>query len=99
LIAATIGSRAHMFGEGAVHGELEPMFRALLRGTFGYVGMSVLEPFVAWHVPYVDDMTRRGMLADYAARLQAIESEEPIATCPSLSDFDEQMVPLPRGES
>ena len=61
LAAFTLGGPEHMFGEGAMHGEIEIMLRPLLRGTFYYIGCDVLPPFIAWHVPYVHADTRYGL--------------------------------------
>jgi len=94
LMAATIGGREHMFGEGAIHGPFENLFSPLLRGTFGYVGMSVLKPFVGWHVPYIDDAARRAILDSYSSRLADIFDETPLDIYPSLSEFDAVMKPL-----
>jgi NAD(P)H dehydrogenase (quinone) len=62
LAALTLGSREIMFGAQAIHGEFEAMLRPLLRGTFYYVGCDVLEPFVAWHVPYITAADRASIL-------------------------------------
>ncbi|WP_137391702.1 NAD(P)H-dependent oxidoreductase [Rhodoligotrophos defluvii] len=90
LVAATIGSREHMFGSDAVHGSFEAMFSHLLRGTLGYVGMSVLPPFAAWHVPYVTDEERRCILSAYHDYLLSVDRLAPLKF-PSLADFDDQM--------
>jgi NAD(P)H dehydrogenase (quinone) len=92
LAVFTLGSREIMFGAQALHGELEAMLRPLLRGTFYYIGCDVLEPFVAWHVPYISAVDRAAILIRYRARLASIESDIPL-TYPSLSDFDEEMRP------
>lgn len=92
LIAVTLGGRRHMFGPDAVHGPLEDMLRHLLRGTLYYVGYEVLPPFIAWHVPYVDDGVRRGYLARYREHLGRLDALEPLKF-PSLSDFDERLYP------
>ena len=94
LVAVTIGSREHMFGSDAVHGPLEAMMSHLLRGTLGYAGMEVIAPYVAWHVPYVGDDSRRATLQDYRAYLRDLESKPRLAV-PSLDGFDSQMRPLP----
>ncbi|MBR0754332.1 NAD(P)H-dependent oxidoreductase [Bradyrhizobium jicamae] len=58
--AMALGGRRHMFGSDAIHGELETgMMRHFFQGTLGYVGLSVHQPFVAYHVPYVTDRTGR----------------------------------------
>ncbi|WP_408350502.1 NAD(P)H-dependent oxidoreductase [Paraburkholderia sp. RL17-337-BIB-A] len=53
LVCATLGGRQSMVCDGGIHGDLAAMLRPLLRGTRGYVGFDVLEPFFAYHVPYV----------------------------------------------
>jgi NAD(P)H dehydrogenase (quinone) len=71
------------------------MLRPILRGTLAYVGFDVLEPFVAWHVPYISDEARREFLVDYAQRLQHLSDDQPLVF-PKLSQFDEQLYPLPK---
>lgn len=95
MAALTLGGQQHMFGPDAIHGELDLLLRPLLRGSLAYCGFTVLPPFVAYHVPYVDDDARRRMLADYRERLLRLESLEPLAF-PSLDDFDARLHPLPK---
>lgn len=92
LVAVTLGGRAHMFGPDAIHGPLEHMLRPLLQGTLAYVGLEVLPPFVAWHVPYVTAEVRADYLAAFAAHLRRLDSLAPLPF-PSLDDFDETMRP------
>jgi NAD(P)H dehydrogenase (quinone) len=93
LVTVTLGGREHMFGEGAIHGPLEDMLRPILRGTLAYVGFDVLEPFVAWHVPYISDEARQAFLVDYGQRLQQLSDDRPMVF-PRLAQFDEQLYPL-----
>ena len=95
LVSVTLGGRDHMFGEGAIHGPLEDMLRPILRGTLAYTGMSVLSPFVAWHVPYISNEARQDFLRQYQDRLQNLESDQPLAFV-RLDQFDERLYPLPR---
>ncbi len=94
LLTLTLGGRDHMFGPGAIHGPLEDMLRPVLRGTLAYTGMTVLPPFVAWHVPYVSDEVRAGYLQAYQARLAGIEQDTPLVF-PRLDQFDTRLYPLP----
>jgi NAD(P)H dehydrogenase (quinone) len=96
LVTVTLGGREHMFGEGAIHGPLEDMLRPILRGTLAYVGFEVLEPFVAWHVPYISDEARQQFLVDYTRRLQHLRDERPLVF-PKLSQFDDKLYPLTTG--
>jgi NAD(P)H dehydrogenase (quinone) len=94
LLTLTLGGRDHMFGPGAIHGPLEDMLRPVLRGTLAYTGMTVLPPFVAWHVPYVSDEVRAGYLQAYQARLAGIEQDAALVF-PRLDQFDARLYPLP----
>lgn len=92
LLSFTLGGREHMFGPGAIHGELETMLRPILRGTLAYAGFTVLPPFCAFHVPYVTHEARQQMLHDYAERLLQLETLTPLQF-PSLAEFDERLYP------
>jgi NAD(P)H dehydrogenase (quinone) len=52
----------------------------------------VLPPFVAWHVPYVDDAARLGYLRQLDGWLGELERLEPLRF-PSLEGFNERMRP------
>ncbi|MGQ7859787.1 NAD(P)H-dependent oxidoreductase [Pseudomonas sp. 32A] len=93
LVTVTLGGREHMFGEGAIHGPLEDMLRPILRGTLAYVGFEVLEPFVAWHVPYISAEARQDFLHRYQQRLEGLADDQPLVF-PKLEQFDEALYPL-----
>ncbi|AYC32504.1 flavodoxin family protein [Pseudomonas cavernae] len=95
LVSLTLGGREHMFGEGAIHGPLEDMLRPILRGTLAYVGMEVLPPFVAWHVPYISAEAREDFLRAYQARLETLGQDQPLQF-PRLEQFDDRLYPLNR---
>ena len=93
LVAFSLGGRPHMFGPGALHGELEAgMLRHFLQGTLGYVGLTVHKPFVAYHVPYVGDAERQAMLDGLRTYLRDWRSQE-VLPMPDLSAFDETFAP------
>lgn len=92
MIAVTLGARPHMFGPGAVHGEIETMLRPLLRGTLYYVGLRVLPPFFAYHIPYITHDARQHTLEQYRHHLRTLP-EMPALAFPSLDDFDDRMQP------
>jgi NAD(P)H dehydrogenase (quinone) len=95
-VTATLGGRPHMFGDNAVHGQLNDMLRHLLRGTLAYVGFDVLEPFYAYHVPYITAEARSDLLNEFRGALKTIETRPSLPTY-SLDDFDERLHPLPDG--
>lgn len=93
LVGAALGGREHMFGATGIHGELTDMLRHLLQGTLAYVGLDVVEPYFAHHVPYLEQSDRSAILEgwiDHVAKVDRL----PIRWRPSLSDFDETFRPL-----
>lgn len=91
--AASLGGRAHMFGPGAIHGELETgMMRHFFQGTLGYVGLAVHRPFIAYHVPYVDDAARRGTLDELCACVRDLD-DRPLLPMPDLHAYDDTFAP------
>ena len=92
LLAFTLGGREHMFGKDKIHGEMQTMLRPLLRGSMAYVGLTVLPPFIGWHVPYISDEDRQSLLKEYREYLTNLDQLDPLIF-PSLDDFDEKMMP------
>lgn len=95
MATITLGGRPHMFGQNAIHGELEDMLRHLLRGTLAYTGFDVLPPFVGYHVPYIGDNERGRILDDYEDCLSRLETIAPLRFV-SMNDFDERLHPVGR---
>jgi NAD(P)H dehydrogenase (quinone) len=91
-LAFTLGGRDHMFGENAIHGEIETMLRPILRGTLYYVGMDVLPPFIGYHVPYISQEAREQVLEDYKAYLKNLDNATPLQF-PTLDQFDDKLYP------
>lgn len=93
MVALTLGGREHMFGENAIHGELiNGMLRPLLQGTLAYTGMDVLPPFIGYHIPYITQEAREGIMQNYRQYLQNIEQLIPLEF-PKIEDFDERLYP------
>ena len=91
--AIGLGGRSHMFGPGAIHGELETgMMRHFFQGTLGYVGLAVHQPFIAHHVPYVEEAARRGMLDGLRACMRDLD-DRPLLPMPDLHAYDDTFAP------
>jgi NAD(P)H dehydrogenase (quinone) len=93
MISITIGGQPHMFADDGIHGPLDEMLRPLLRGTLAYTGLTVLPPFVAWHVPYISAEARAQVLDDYRLRIEELDVLEPLVF-PRLEHFDAKLNPL-----
>jgi len=90
MLAFTLGGREHMFGEDAIHGDMNTILRPILRGAMAYVGLTVLPPFIGWHVPYISQEERTALLESYKDRLKNLDSLQALEF-PVLSDFDDTM--------
>jgi NAD(P)H dehydrogenase (quinone) len=97
MLTFTLGGREHMFGEDAIHGELEVMLRPILRGTLAYCGLSVLPPFIGYHVPYISPEARAEILTNYSDYLGKLDQLTPLVF-PKISDFDAKLYPKPKAE-
>ena len=94
FVAFSLGGRSHMFGPNGIHGELtNGMLRHFFQGTLGYVGIEVLEPYVAYHVPYVDIAERQNMLYELKNTLREID-RRPALSVPNLNYFNEIFEPI-----
>ena len=88
--AFSLGGRSDMFGSRGIHGELvEGFMRSFFQGSLGYVGMDVIEPFVAYHIPYLKLPDREAVLRDLADYFAGIEERRRIAL-PDLTQFGER---------
>lgn len=92
MLAFTLGGREHMFGEDAIHGQIEDMLRPILRGSLYYVGMDVLPPFIGYHVPYITQEAREQVLVDYKDYLANLDKLQPLVF-PTLDQFDSKLYP------
>lgn len=93
MLTFTLGGRPHMLNADGVHGDIVDMLKPILRGTLAYTGMTVLPPFIAYHVPYLSDTERQSILIAYKDRLNSLDGLEPLNFV-SLNDFDENLYPL-----
>lgn len=93
LLALTCGGRDYMMAADGIHGDIQQILKPVLQGTFGYIGMTVLPPFVGYHVPYLSQEVRGGILEQYRQYLRDLDTLTPL-TMPSLAHYDPQMKPL-----
>jgi NAD(P)H dehydrogenase (quinone) len=92
MLTFTLGGQPHMFGPGAIHGEVLTLLRPILQGSLAYAGFTVLPPYVAYHVPYLSPAARADILDDYQTYLGRLETIDPLQF-PSLADFDDRLYP------
>lgn len=78
LVSMTVGGQKGMFTPEGVHGPMDEMLKHLLQGTLAYAGLSVLPPFIGWHIPYISQAAREDILQDWQQRLQQLDTEIPL---------------------
>jgi NAD(P)H dehydrogenase (quinone) len=92
--AFSLGGREYMFGPDGLHGPLVDGFmRSFFQGSLGYVGFDVLEPFVAYHTPYLPIEERSACLDQIADRFGNLEAM-PVMPMPDLSLFGDRFEKL-----
>jgi NAD(P)H dehydrogenase (quinone) len=79
MLSLTMAAYPEMMGPDGLNGLLEVNLWPVQNGVLAFCGFEVLAPFVANAVPYSDDAARREILERYAARLNGLAAETPIA--------------------
>jgi NAD(P)H dehydrogenase (quinone) len=69
LMCVSTGGTPARFTEGGTYGSIDQVLWPMQHCQLRYLGMEVLEPFVAYASPRVDQVAREAMLADWTATL------------------------------
>ena len=93
LVSVTTGGREDMLSREGIHGAMDDILKPLLQGALGYVGMEVLSPFYAFHVPYISGEARAKQLEDWRTTLENLD-ERRVVPMPDLAKFDDVFRPL-----
>lgn len=95
LLGITLGGQEHMFGENSIHGPLPELLKPVLQGTLAYSGMTVLPPFIGWHIPYISAEQRAEVLRQWrqSLNLQKLAETTPLVF-PKMENFDRDLRPL-----
>lgn len=78
MLALSTGCDSAMVEPDGMLGDLHVNLWHLHAGTFAYTGCTVMPPFCAWSIQYVDDQTRESYLDAYAAHLGTLDQQEPL---------------------
>jgi len=73
LVCVTTGGPQRLFGSDGLHGPIENLLSHLLQGTLAYAGLTVLAPFIGWHIPYISAAARHAVLADWRDQVRHLE--------------------------
>jgi NAD(P)H dehydrogenase (quinone) len=92
--AFSLGGREYMFGPEGLHGPLVDGFlRSFFQGSLGYVGFETIEPFVAYHTPYLPIEDRNRCLEELYERFLTLDSQPRMAV-PDLTRFGDRFEQL-----
>lgn len=78
MVCVTTGGPRQAFGPGSLNGDMLELLAPLHCGVLAFTGMTVLPPFVAYHVPYAGDEERAGMLRDWGQHLAQRDTLQPL---------------------
>lgn len=76
LLGLTTGGTSERFSKGGAYGEMRDVLYSVRRCMLEYLGLEVIEPFVAYAAPRVDAEQRAKYLREWEARLIAIAGDK-----------------------
>lgn len=79
IVCATSGGTAERFSAGGVYGEISTVLWPVERCVLQYLGLTTLDPFVAYAAPRVDAAARARYLDAWRDRLATIAGQPPAA--------------------
>lgn len=95
LVAVTTGAPEHAFGTESLNGDILNILQPLHRGVLGFTGMTVLPPFVGYHVPYISPSEREHLLSQWQAHLEQLNALTPLPM-PRMADYPKGLEPQAR---
>jgi len=90
MLAITTGGPGPVYGPGAINGDMDQILYPIQHGILYFCGFQVLPPFIAWGPARLSDDERRGVLAQYRARLLTLDTQTPLPFHP-LGHFDQEL--------
>lgn len=78
MLSLTTGGPREAYERGGFNGDIDGILRPIQRGVLEFCGLSVLAPHVVYAPVRASHEEREAVLATYAERLRALESEAPI---------------------
>ena len=78
LLSLTTGGPGPVYQKGGWNGDIHAILRPIQRGILRFTGWDVLAPNIVYAPVRISDAERQESLKSWAARLRAIQSEQPI---------------------
>jgi NAD(P)H dehydrogenase (quinone) len=90
MCSLTVGGSNAAYSATGMYGELLPLLSPIHHGTLGFVGLSVVAPFVVFGPKHMTEAERSETLARYADRVLELEFA-PTLLVPRSAEYDERM--------
>ena len=87
MCSVTVGGPPELYSDSGWYGPVGPILFPIHRGILGFVGFSVIEPFVVHGPSRISQRDRAAYLARYRQRLAAIE-RAPVLANPRTADYE-----------
>jgi NAD(P)H dehydrogenase (quinone) len=92
MLCLSTGAPEDSFGPYSLNGDMEHILMPVQRGVLGFTGMTVLPPFVAYHVPYIGSAGRTRVLQNWREHIGELDTLTALAM-PRLTDFPKGLSP------
>lgn len=88
MLSVTMGGPEGAYSDAGMYGaSAHAILHPINHGTLGFVGFSVIEPFIVYGPGRMDEAARKKALADYRARLLDLENA-PLLPMPLSADYE-----------
>lgn len=78
FVTTTTGGPENSYGDKGKNGKTETILFPIQHGIFYFVGMQVLEPFIAYAPARLTDEERKGILENYKKKIENAFTEAPL---------------------
>jgi len=87
MCAITFGGLGPAYGTDGIYGPIEQVLHPIHRGILGFVGFTVIEPFLVYGPNRIDETQRRAYLEAYRRRLSDLAAAPTLAN-PVSADYE-----------
>lgn len=86
MCSVTVGGPREVYSDQGIYADVEQLLFPLHRGTFGFTGFSVLEPFVVYAPGRASDEERSQYLDEYSTQLAHLDDRR-VLQMPAMADY------------
>ena len=87
MCSVTVGGPSDSYSSIGAYGPLDPILRPINHGILGFVGFTVVQPFIVHAPARMSQEQRVDCLGAYRSRLLSLATA-PVVTCPDMADYE-----------